>query len=196
MEKLVDTLWPDEDGDSAHDACWLAINRLRKLLGGPDSVLLAGGRVSLNEDLVWTDLRFFEHASSTMTDESIATTNITQALTIYRGCFLPEEPDALWTTPARERIRSKFVRLVAQCGQELERSVDPAGAIALYWRGLDAEPSAEPFYQGLMRCYQSQGRSAEALNAYHQLTRMLFATLGIRPSATTEALIGSLRTLQ
>ncbi len=196
MEKLVDTLWPDEDGDSAHDACWLAINRLRNLLGGPHSVLLTGGRVSLNRDLVWTDLRLFEHVSSTTTGESLATTDITQTLAIYRGCFLPEEPDALWTTPARERTRAKFTRLVAQCGQELERSVDPSGAIALYWRGLDADPLAEPFYQGLMRCYQSQGRTAEALNVYHQLSQMLSATLGIRPSATTEALIGSLRTLQ
>ncbi|HUF22478.1 MAG TPA: bacterial transcriptional activator domain-containing protein, partial [Burkholderiales bacterium] len=60
-------------------------------------------------------------------------------------------------------------------------------------RGLDADPLAEMFYQGLMRCYARQGRHAEAISTYRRLRQTLSVVLGVAPSAGTEALVRELR---
>jgi LuxR family transcriptional regulator, maltose regulon positive regulatory protein len=53
---------------------------------------------------------------------------------------------------------------------------------------------AEELYRRLMGCYQRLGRRAEALAAYECCRRTLAATLGIAPSAATDALRQALRT--
>ena len=66
-------------------------------------------------------------------------------------------------------------------------------AIAAYQRGLEVDPIVEPFYQGLMRCYQHMGRDSEAISAYRRLRQVLSITLSLKPSAASERLYLSLR---
>jgi DNA-binding SARP family transcriptional activator len=66
-------------------------------------------------------------------------------------------------------------------------------AISWCLRGIDADPIAEAFYQGLMRCHQAQGRTAEGLSAYRRLRQTLSITLGVAPSPSTEAVARELR---
>ena len=65
--------------------------------------------------------------------------------------------------------------------------------MALYRRGIEADELAEDFYRGLMRCHQRREERAEALSAYRRLKHVLSVTLGIQPSAATEALATQLR---
>jgi DNA-binding SARP family transcriptional activator len=192
LDRITDAVWPDEEGDSAHDACWLALHRLRKLLCVPEAVQLADGRMSLNPELVGTDVAAFEHALSSQPDWQ-ESNRIERALSLYRGDFLAGEPDAPWAAPMRERLRGKFVHHLEWHGQEMERAQHWDQAIVWYLRGLDADPLAEAFYQGLMRCYSTQGRAAEALSAYRRLKQILSITLGIGPSSATETLARGLR---
>jgi DNA-binding SARP family transcriptional activator len=193
MDSLVDALWPDEEGDSAHDACWLSLHRLRKLLGATDAIHLADGRMSLDPERVWTDVSAFEHALATVPDGQADATDLDRALSLYKGDFLAGEPDAPWATPLRERLRGKFIHQLERHAQRLEDLGQWDQAVAWYLRGIDADPMAEAFYQGLMRCHQEQGRVAEAMSAYRRLKQTLSVTLGISPSPATEAVARALR---
>ncbi|MCW5622364.1 MAG: bacterial transcriptional activator domain-containing protein, partial [Burkholderiales bacterium] len=52
----------------------------------------------------------------------------------------------------------------------------------LYLRGIDADPIVEVFHQGLMRCYQAQGRHLEAISAFRRMRQILSVVLGVAPS--------------
>jgi LuxR family maltose regulon positive regulatory protein len=192
LERIVDAVWPDEEGDSAHDACWLSLHRLRKLLGASESVLLTDARISLNPKLVWTDVGAFEHALA-QTNETPGADELERVLSLYKGDFLPGEPGAPWAAPTRERLRGKFIHQLERHGRLLEEMNRWDGAVSWYLRGIDADPIAEAFYQGLMRCHQAQGRAAEGLSAYRRLRQTLSITLGVAPSPSTEAVARELR---
>jgi DNA-binding SARP family transcriptional activator len=196
LDQIVDAVWPEEEGDSAHDACELALHRLRKLLGGPETVQLVDNRLSLNPELVWTDVAAFEQALSAEDVHTPEDNAVGCALSFYQGDFLAGETNAPWAAPARERLRGKFVHQVERQGQFLEEVERRDEAITFYLRGIDADPLAEAFYQGLMRCYQAQGKVAEALSMYRRLKQILSITLGITPSLVTETMARSLRASQ
>ena len=191
---LVDTFWPDEDGDAATRSLAATVHRLRGWLGEADAIVQQGGQLSLDPRLVWVDAFSFENAlaaqhpsRSASNDDSIA------ALSLYRGAFLVEEEGEAWPVAMRERLRSRFIQHVADhaAGLEGRRRFDEA--IGWYLRGLGADNLVEPFYQGLMRCYHALDRLPEAVSAYRRLKQTLSITLGLPPSASTERLYQSLR---
>lgn len=182
---LIDTLWPQEEGDVARDAFRVALHRLRKLLGKAESVVVDDGRVSLDAAACWVDAIAFE-AASQQPDGS------TTALRLYEGAFLPGDADEPWTVGMRDRLRQKFLRQVDDAGTRLERDRRFDEACALYVRALDADPTVEAPCRGLMRSHAALGRVSEALGAYARLCRALAATHGIQPSAATVALYESI----
>ena len=88
----------------------------------------------------------------------------------------------------RERLRSRFIRMVAEGGAHYERSGKTEVAMHWYRRGIDTDNLAEELYQGLMRCYAAAGRQAEGAAVYRQLRQILSVVLGVSPSQATQAL--------
>src|SRR5262249_45496626 len=58
---VMDTLWPDAEGDAARVALASALHRLRGLLGLEGAVLRQEGRLSLDARLCWVDVWAIEH---------------------------------------------------------------------------------------------------------------------------------------
>ena len=58
--RLTELLWPDADGDLAHQSFTAALSRLRKLLGTDDALVLKDGRLSLSNRHCWVDAWAFE----------------------------------------------------------------------------------------------------------------------------------------
>ena len=196
--RLTDALWPDADADAAHDAFNVALHRLRKLIPqGSDVVRLQDGHVSLDAGLCWIDWRAFE-ALVAEADRSAggpgdaALEALRRALALYEGHFLADDRDEAWSLPARERLRSKFNRVVIACGRALSAAGREAEALDSYRRGLETDDLAEEFYQGVMRCALVLQRPAEGLTVYYRLERMLARLFGIAPSPASQALRQSL----
>ncbi len=183
---LIDTFWPDEEGDAAARSLAATVHRLRVLLGVGDAVVQQGGQLSLDRSRVWVDAWAFERALAAERDAS-------DALALYRGAFLSEEEGEGWPVPMRERLRGKFVQAVSRHAGRLEAEHRDEEALAWYLRGLDADSVVEPFYQGLMRCYHRLDRLPEAASAYRRLKQTLSVILNLPPSASTEKLYQSLR---
>jgi LuxR family maltose regulon positive regulatory protein len=196
--KLVDALWPDEDGDAGQKALSVTLLRLRRLLGDNDLIHAQGGRMSLNRTRCWVDAWTFEDRLTAMplAAEAGATglPTLRRAVSCYGGSFLPDDAELPWTVPVRERLRSKFIHGLATLGTHLEDAASYDEAITWYLRGLDADAIVEPFYQGLMRCYDKLDRRTEAVAAYRRLRQTLSVTLGLQPAASSERLYRSLLT--
>ncbi len=192
-ERLIDALWPDEEADAARKSLDITVLRLRKLLGANESVLVANELVSLDSRLCWTDVWAFEHGMEQFESGTRDLGDAASVLGLYRGSFLPTDVDVPWTAKARERLRGKFVRLVEVVALEEENARRWEQAIHSYLRGLEADDLVEPFYQGLMRCYRSLGRHAEAMGTYRKLRHLLSVVLGISPSEASQALAMALQ---
>ena len=192
--KLVDALWPDEDGDTAHQSYTTALHRLRKLLGSNDLIRQREGRVSIEADRVWVDALAFE--SGTGSKAAQDSSRAARLVALYRGAFLPDEDDAPWAFSMREKLRARYLELVIASARKLEQQGLFEEALDLYRRGIETDELAETFHQGLMRCHHQVGRTPEALEAYRRMRELLARVHGIQPSPATEELYRALSSKQ
>lgn len=198
-QRLLDALWPDEEGDAGARALDATVLRLRTLLGDAGAIVQRGGRVSLDAERVWVDVFAFDRALAAADaaahrhDAAAEDAPLQRALDLYGGAFLAEDEGESWPVAARERLRGRFIHALARHAEQLEAAGEETAAIAAYLRGIDADPAIESFYQGLMRCYDRLGRRSEAIAAYQRLRQILSITLGLQPSGASERLYQSLR---
>lgn len=195
--KLTESLWPDADGDAAADAFEITVRRLRKLVGRDDAILLEGGRLSLNPGCCWLDTQAFERlvgraqiataAAAPMASEELETVS-ERLLTLYHGHFLPEEDGNPWLLGRRQRLASQMFRSLMALGEMWEARAAPERAEVLYRRGVELDTAPESLCRRLIAVQLKQGHCAEALQTYRQCRRTLLATLGVEPSAETQAL--------
>lgn len=187
--KLMDALWPDEDGDAAYRALTATVHRLRLLLGDRDAILQRGGAISLNGAKCWVDIGCFEELLARQNDPAACEA----AIMMYKGAFLAQEDEAPWAVPRRERARAKFIQAVADVAARLERDGQFEQAARCYAHGLEVDDLIETFYQGLMHCNALIGRHDEADRVYGRCRQTLYARLGQKPSAAMERLYRSLQ---
>lgn len=195
--QLTDTLWPDEEGDAAHNALAVNLHRLRKLLGDRDAVILHDGQVSLDPCRCWVDAWAFRRllGKAALASGDSRSDLLERALSLYRGAFLSCDREEPWSLSMRERLRGMFIRHSAELGRLREECEEWNKAIACYQRGVEADELAEEFYQGLMRCYRRLGRRAEGISVYRRLRQTLSVILGIPASPASEALFRELLSL-
>jgi two-component SAPR family response regulator len=173
------------------------------MLGNEKAVSLREGQGTLDLRQCWVDAFAFETLVARIDDASYSgrvrpdktrTANLAaKAIALYRGPFLPGEGSPPWVVAMRERLRSKFLRVVGFFGRYLEREGRWAEAIACYRKGLEVDDLAEEFYQRLMICHHRVGQVAEAAAAYNRCRKALSSMLGISPSPGTEAIAKGIR---
>jgi DNA-binding SARP family transcriptional activator len=193
-EELAEALWPEADGDGAHQALAVTLHRLRRLLGREEAVVLRGGRVRLAPNLCWVDAWAFERLlgqadaarRAGQPDEAHALDE--RAVRLYQGGFLESDGQAAWALSTRERLRRVFLRRVSLVGREYETAGEWRRAVEWYERGLEVDDLAEELYQRLIGAYHRLGRQAEAVLTYERCRQRLTDVLGVVPSAETERL--------
>jgi DNA-binding SARP family transcriptional activator len=198
-DRLAEALWPEADGDEAHQALAVTLHRLRRLLGHEDAVILRGGHVHLASTHCWVDAWAFERllgqadAARRAGRPEEARALDERALGLYRGGFLVADGRAAWALSARERLRRVFLRRAALVGREWETAGEWGRAVEWYERGLEVDDLAEEVYQRLIVGYQRLGRRADAVVTYERCRQRLRDVLSVAPSAETERLHRSLR---
>jgi len=200
-EQLSEILWPEADGDLAHQSLAKTLERLREMLGDARSVLLRDGRLTLNNRHCWVDAWAFERflgrvdaarkPGAHAPDGGEAARLAEKAIALYRGAFLSGETFCSRIVTYRERLRSKFLRAVVRTGRHREQAGEWEKAIVCYEKGLEVDSLSEELYRGLMSCYVRIGRSAEAHAAYQRCCRTLSTVLGVNPSPDLEAILKS-----
>lgn len=193
-ERLIEFLWTDSPGDAGHRTLETNLHRLRQLLGTRDAVELKNGRLALNPQKCWVDIWAFERAfnkcGTILTDEN---SNIAKSsIGLYRGTFLPSCTQT-WAASMRDRVQSKFCRLLDRYGNYLEDQGKNTMAIDCYLSALDHCPLAENIYQKLMLCYEKEGLRAEAMSVCQRCSKTLMADYGIGLSRKTIELCERIR---
>jgi ATP/maltotriose-dependent transcriptional regulator MalT/DNA-binding SARP family transcriptional activator len=191
-QQLMTRLWPDSDGDAAHNALSAALHRLRKLLGRETAVLLDDSRVSLNPEVCWVDALVFDRIATEVLSAEDAEDRGMEAIRLYGGHFLGDGLDASWTVAFRDRLRAKLQRLVTVVGKKLEQRHDWSGAINLYRGALEADNLQEEIYRRLIICLREHGEIAEAKTVYRRCKELLSIVLGVSPSTETQAIFETL----
>lgn len=189
-EQLTDALWPDADGDTAHKSFEVNLLRLRRLLGNDKALRFRDGKITLDPAYCWTDVLAFDNIVKPFhqeEDETSIDSSFEKASELYRGDFLPGDGND-WSVSVRERIRDRFLRLIIRKGKSSEAEGDWERAARYYAKGLEIDDLTEELYQNLMTCYKNLGRNAEVVKVYNRCRASLNKSLGITPSARTEAL--------
>jgi ATP/maltotriose-dependent transcriptional regulator MalT/DNA-binding SARP family transcriptional activator len=201
LATLGSALWPDLDGAAAHNACHVAIHRLRKILGEESAISITHGMVALNGEDAWVDVEVFRRLANRIRKALSARVSlpeldrlVEQLLMGYPGHFLPEEEHA-WAIAVREQLRARFVHLAIELSAALERCGAAEAAIALNRHCIELDPLMESFHRALITGLISLGRKAEALEAFRHCRAALMAGLRVEPSEETCALQARIRRL-
>ena len=212
-EQLIDTLWPEADGDVANFSFKTTLHRLRQLIGKEGAIELTEGRITLAPQYCWVDAWAFQRLAEKteslwreyrdthkMRTDKNAITQLMQvsekAMSMYGGEFLPGDRKHFWTISMRERLKSKFIRLVGRIGNYYEHAEQWESVIELYQKALEVDDLQEEFYRRLMLAYQKIGRHAEMLSMYDRCRNILSSVLGIEPSLDTEAVRTNIKALK
>ena len=197
--ELADKLWPDSDGDTARNSLQVAVHRLRRLLGRDQAVVVQDRKVCLAHELcavdLWTFERDAQHLMYAFPEAASFTEKTVECLRLYRGHLFAHEADQAWMLAPRERLRRLWLGLVRRLGDRYEKRGECDRACELYQRAVDLDPLAEEVYRRLMRCQQRAGESVEAMHTYRRCREQLVTVLGVGPSAETERLYNTLRSV-
>jgi len=194
--RIIDLIWPDLEPDMSYQTFKTTLHRLRRLLELEQTILFQEGCLTIDQRYCWADSWTFErlagrvdalrsaHAPDAAPEEMARLTD--RALALYSGNFLAEDSGFPWALSTRERLRSKFVRLIINAGYSWEKAGVWHKAAEYYQKGLEIDDLVEEFYQRLLVCYHRLGKRGEALVLYNRC-RTVLAQQCITPTARTRA---------
>ena len=192
--KLTDALWPDSEGDAGYHALESALYRLRQLLDAPSAIVMAGGKLTLDRQLVWVDVWAFEsELRSGNADDSSPAGRVARMRELYSGDFLAQEVEKTWAVERRQTLRETFVRAIGGCARSYENQGLWQEAAGVYQVGIEVDSLSEEFHRGLITCHRELGDHGAAVQAFRRCSELLLKGLGVQPSSKTLALYQSVR---
>lgn len=197
--QLTDILWPDAEGDVAHNVMGVTLHRLRSLIGIQDAICLQNNKLALNPALCWVDAWESERLLGKLDTllkaqqpcPQMLKTLTSELMGLCKGAFLKGDMGNV-VSAARERLQSKFLRALGSIGHYWEQNKDWVQARELYLKGLELNPMIETLYQRLMICHREMGQLSEALIVYRRCHDALATHLNITPCRHTDAIRHSL----
>ncbi|MFJ2825543.1 ATP-binding protein [Streptomyces toxytricini] len=196
---LVDDVWGDRPPGDAPAALQALVARLRRALGGRDTVLAdpSGGYRLAVDDRDDVDLHRFTRLAregrarltADPADPAGAAARLRAALDLWRGPGLADLPE-----PARSRHAAALdARRTAALRDRIEADLrsgaaDPAGLQAEIEALIRENPYDETLRAQQVRALRAAGRPADALAAYERTRRTLADALGTDPGPELAAL--------
>jgi len=198
-EQAIAALWPDADPAAGRRSLRSTLNVLNQVLepgrvGGdaPFFVRSWGQRLQLvSDDHLEIDVDRFE----SLADEaerleaagmpSLSIDPYRRAAEGYGGDLLPDSYDD-WVVFARDRLRSRFVRVSVRCAELLVATGRPIEAVDVVAPALAVEPWAEPAHRVLISAYVELGDLAAARRALATCRSVLDEVGGPVEDATSE----------
>lgn len=159
---------------------------------GHDWIIRKNGTYAWNPDIPLTlDVEEFEALCKQATaeeSEDIRLSLLTQALTLYRGDFLPKLATESWVMPIHTYYHQLYLNAAEQALSLMKQRQQWTEVSELCKTALKIEPYSEELYQHFMRaCIELKDRSA-ARQAYEDMSELLFSTFGVMPSDESRAL--------
>ena len=201
-EQLIQSLWPESDPDLARNSLHNLVHHLNKLLSpalhGAAPVLHEDGYYRLNlaagvgVDVVSFD-RLVEAGDQQLHtgDAALAMCSYDRAAQLYRDDLQLATDEQ--TVMERERLRARFLTLLARLAEYHYQGGGYSKALAYLWRLLERDAYREDAHRLLMRCYVRRGERAAALHQYQVCVDMLRTKFEAVAETATLALFDQIR---
>src|SRR5215203_436184 len=168
-QHLAFLLWPDSAEPQARTNLRHLLHTLRHSLPDPDRLLEVTSRtLRWRPDApLWLDVSAFEAAATSgerTTEEELAALQV--AVSLYRGDLLEGSYDE-WILAERERLRARYVDVLARLTTLLEARGDLAGATRFAEELVRRDSLSEEAYRQLIRLHDAAGDRARAICVYH-----------------------------
>lgn len=174
-EELCEHLWPGEDLEQTQGRLHVLVHDLRQALepdpSQPQVVVREGEgyRLALQIPYFLDVERFEELLRQAEREEgSAALELLRQALALYKGDFLADEPYADWALLERSYLRERAVGAWFRVAEIALALGQPREALEAYRRILTLDPWREEAYAALIRLLQETGHTSEARRLYEQ----------------------------
>ncbi|MER7896610.1 BTAD domain-containing putative transcriptional regulator [Streptomyces sp. NPDC096046] len=187
---LVDEVWGADPPTDAPGALQALVARLRRTLGADNVASAAGGyRLTAAPDDV--DLHRFDRLAGEGLraladgDPAKAAVVLDDALALWHGPALADLPDRTAEAPRWDIRRLDVLRARHTAALALGRAEQSLPELAAL---CDGHPLDEPLQALRLRALREVGRTAEALDAYEDVRRLLADRLGADPGPELRAL--------
>jgi predicted ATPase/DNA-binding SARP family transcriptional activator len=192
-EEVGVAFWPEATGAQVKNAFHVTLHRLRKLLGGTETIVADGARYQVSVPRTVASMRFEEEAGALLRAERPDAQRLEAVLALYEGDYLQGEEAGEWCLPIRGHLRQLHLRGLFLLGQLHESRGRYKDAVETFTRVLARDPFHEPAARQLMICHARLGSRSESLLVYRQLEDRLRVDLEAAPEADTISLYQRVR---
>lgn len=205
-ELIAETLWPDHEYEDPTGAVRTMVYRLRRLLTEKsgctetDFITFHQGGYQWNTKVNYRlDADEFERlcmqaaqvAAAKHTEQAIDLYH--QALSMYKGEYLPESSHHEWAIPVRHRYHRIYLKALAEMILLLKGARRHGEIITICERAFDVEPLEEEIHLAFLEALMATGRQKQARAHYEYITSALYRELGVKPSAAMRSLYQRMR---
>ena len=191
---LIDLLWGDEtDSINPENALRITMHRTRTLLEqlspelGRGMILRRRGGYQWNGGGEVDSERFEALCCQKAEDPDLRLRNLMEAISLYRGDYLPRQSGEVWVVSTAAYLHNLFVSAAQEAVELLIQQGRSHEAAGVCRRCLALEPYHEGFCRELMQLLAAAGDRRGAAEVYDRLSKRLFDDFGISPSEETRA---------
>lgn len=191
---LIDLLWGDEtDPINPENALRITMHRTRTLLEqlspelGRGMILRRRGGYQWNGGGEVDSERFEALCCQKAEDPDLRLRNLMEAISLYRGDYLPRQSSEVWVVSTAAYLHNLFVSAAQEAVELLIQQGRSHEAAGVCRRCLALEPCHEGFCRELMQLLAAAGDRRGAAEVYDRLSKRLFDDFGISPSEETRA---------
>lgn len=183
-EKIIDTLWPEQDEKRAvhqlHNGIYYIRKNLEEFGVGPELIAVRGKYAMHLGEVYYDALAFREllRQSPKVTGENIQ--QYEEVISKYRGDYLENE-DYLWAREEREWLATLRHRAVLDMARYYLKSGNSQRAEELLMNLLKTDPYADDTNELLLSLYEQMGNLIKAKRHYDNYARLLKQDLGVEP---------------
>lgn len=190
-EDIAAAIWPERSPSAGANVRY-CIYKLRERLDGPDRavrsfILHSPGGYRLDPARIRLDVDIFQAkvaaglAAHTRGEVRLAEGMLADAVGLYRGDFLADDPYAEWAFPERDYLRAQAAKALSALG-ELALGERRLGAAAVHLERLARlEPFDSKVHELLIEVCLRRGRRTDALRHYTNLRRRVLDAFGEQP---------------
>jgi len=194
QDELIDVLWPeDSEVDSPSNTLKTILYRVRSMLNdlnyvdGKQIITYSRGAYTLNPAIpVEVDVDLFEKSCKSAGEQGITAEEkislLRQALTLYKGDFLPNSSNETWCVPIQAYYRSLYTNAVLETVAILSEQGRWGEILAVSEHAVNIDPYVEQFHQSLIQALVRTEQYQAAASHYHNVTNMFYTQLGVSPS--------------
>jgi DNA-binding SARP family transcriptional activator len=190
-DDIAAAIWPDREPSTGANVRY-CIYKVRERLDGPRrgaaSVILHSPRgYRLDPQRLKLDVDVFQAnvaaglAAHGRGEGRLAESILTEALALYHGDFLSDEPYAEWALHERDYLRAQAAKALSALG-ELSLTEGRLGSASVHLERLARlEPFDSRVHELLIEVCLRRGRRTDALRHYSNLRRRVFEAFGEPP---------------